>query len=185
MSKIKYRIIDDVLEYEQFDDLRGHLTSQQFPWFFSGDVAYDPKGIVAEGDRESFEAIRTEKELDWSFYFRHMFYTDNGVATTDINWMKIQPLIEKLGVKSLMRVKANAYTRTPEILHHKDHSDFPFEHKGALFYINDCDGLTVLEDGTEVKSVANRLLLFDSSKPHHSTTTTNATRRINLNFNYF
>ena len=54
-----------------------------------------------------------------------------------------------------------------------------------MFYLNDNDGVTVLNDGTEVESVANRLLLFDASKPHHSTTCTDADRRVNLNFNYF
>ena len=29
------------------------------------------------------------------------------------------------------------------------------------------------------------ILLFDASRPHHSTTCTNATRRLNINFNYF
>ena len=81
--------------------------------------------------------------------------------------------------------KINYYPKTPEIVHHKDHVDFIHEHKGGIFYLNDNDGLTVLEDGTEIKRVANRLLLFDSSRPHHSTTCTNANRRLNINFNYF
>ena len=56
--------------------------------------------------------------------------------------------------------------------------------KSAIFYINTNNGLTVLEDGTEIKSVANRLLLFNASEPHHSTTTSNENRRVNINFNY-
>ena len=55
----------------------------------------------------------------------------------------------------------------------------------GILYFNANDGVTVLEDGTEVESVPNRILLFDSSRPHHSTTCTNANRRVNLNFNYF
>ena len=77
------------------------------------------------------------------------------------------------------------YLRTPEIIHSPSHIDFNYEHKGALFSINTNNGATVLEDGTEIKSVANRLLLFDASKPHHSTTTSNANRRVNVNLNYF
>jgi hypothetical protein len=175
VNKKSYQIIDDALDSEQFKNIRDHLTSQDFPWFFTGDVAYDPKEYLA---------IRTKQEKDWSFYFRHMLYTDNLVVTSRPNWEIVQPLLDKLKANSLIRVKANAYTRTPEIIHHEDHYDFTFDHKGALFYINDCDGLTVLDDGTEIESVANRLLLFDPSKLHHSTTTTNAMRRININFNY-
>ena len=41
-----------------------------------------------------------------------------------------------------------------------------------------------LEDGTEIESRANRVLLFDPSKPHHSTSCTNDKRRVNININY-
>ena len=42
----------------------------------------------------------------------------------------------------------------------------------------------ILEDGTKVDSVANRLLLFNSSLNHNSSTTTNAKGRYNININY-
>ena len=42
----------------------------------------------------------------------------------------------------------------------------------------------VLEDGTEIESRANRVLLFDPSKPHHSTSCTSDKRRVNININY-
>ena len=59
-----------------------------------------------------------------------------------------------------------------------------FPHKGAIFYINTNNGFTVLEDGTEIASVSNRLLLFNPSEPHHSTSCTDVKRRVNINFNY-
>ena len=61
----------------------------------------------------------------------------------------------------------------------------PYKHKGAILYINDNNGKTILEDGTEIESKANRLLLFDASKPHNSTSCTDAKSRINININYF
>ena len=82
------------------------------------------------------------------------------------------------------RAKANLYGRTKELVHHDNHADTNFSHKGAIFYINSNNGFTVLEDGTEIKSVRNRLLLFDPSKPHHSTSCTDDKRRVNINFNY-
>ena len=94
-------------------------------------------------------------------------------------------ILNILKMKSLIRCNVNYYPKTHTRLNHSYHTDFPFKHKGAIFYINDNDGLTILEDGTEVKSVANSLLLFDASRPHHSTTCTNTTRRLNININYF
>ena len=66
-----------------------------------------------------------------------------------------------------------------------DHFDLSFPHKGAIFYVNTNDGFTVLEDGTEIKSIENRVLLFDPSTKHHSTTCTDKKVRITINFNYF
>ena len=65
------------------------------------------------------------------------------------------------------------------------HIDYPFPHKGAILSLNTCNGYTKLEDGTKVDSVANRILLFDASTPHCSTTTSDTTARFNININYF
>ena len=67
---------------------------------------------------------------------------------------------------------------------HSEHSDYPFSHKGALFSLNTCDGYTKFNDGTKVESVANRIIFFDASKNHQSTTTSNAKLRYNINFNF-
>ena len=74
---------------------------------------------------------------------------------------------------------------TPKIVYHDPHVDIPWQHKGAIFYVNTNNGVTVLEDGTEIESIENRLLLFDSSKEHSSTSCTDAKVRVNINFNYF
>ena len=84
----------------------------------------------------------------------------------------------------LVRVKANLYLRTDEIVHNDNHIDYEFEHTAAILYVKTNDGLTILEDGTECESIANRLLLFDASKPHHSTSCTDQKRRVNININY-
>mgnify|MGYP003125354820 CR=1 FL=1 len=71
----------------------------------------------------------------------------------------------------------------PEIHHHADHVDAEIPHKGAILYLNTNNGLTVV-DGVEVESIRNRLLLFDPTIPHHSTTCSDKPFRANINFNY-
>ena len=88
-------------------------------------------------------------------------------------------------VKALIRIKANCYPKTHEIYEHGMHTDFKWTHKTALFSINTCDGYTKLKDGTKINSVANRILLFDASEEHCSTTTTDTFARVNININYF
>ena len=87
-------------------------------------------------------------------------------------------------IDKLLRVKANMYPSTDKIFEHAPHVDYDYSVKGAILSLNTCDGFTRLEDGTKVDSVANRMLFFDSSRPHNSSTTTNVQTRINININY-
>ena len=119
---------------------------------------------------------------DKFFYMYHPFY-DHNIPTSP-HYDTLIPLCQQLGVKCLIRIKANLYPNT-EILHeHPMHIDYDFSHSGAILSLNTCDGYTKLKDETRIDSVANRILLFDASEEHCSTTTTNVSARINININY-
>ena len=186
--KSEYEIIDNALDPKIFDDVQAWFTSNNFAWYHQDDVAYDGNVDISELDpidQNLREKPFTESQKQYNFALVHTVFEKMKIRCTKETWDKILIVFEAAGVKKIKRCKINYYPKTPEIVHHKDHVDFIHEHKGGIFYLNDNDGLTVLEDGTEIKSVANRLLLFDSSRPHHSTTCTNANRRLNINFNYF
>ena len=151
------------------------MTSSGFQWFYNHSVEFDSSNYGG---------------YDLNYYFTHMFMVSRGHddkyihSTSD--WFDIlTPIIGVLKPKSLIRVKGNMYPSTPKIIHHKNHVDLTHEHKGAIFYVNTNNGVTALEDGTEIESIENRLLLFDSSKKHNSTSCTDAKVRVNINFNYF
>ena len=158
------KIIDNILDKEELSKLKNLYTSNEFPWYYQSGI----------------DSVNTKRN---DFFFYNMLYDQNVPKSNFFG--SIIPIFNKLDkVKSLIRVKVNLYTRTNTIEHHADNTDFPFEHKTAIFYLNNNNGLTVLEDGTKVESVENRLLLFDGSKKHHSTSCTDGVR-ININFNYF
>ena len=97
---------------------------------------------------------------------------------------KIIPILEKLNIKSMIRAKANLYPYSGKTLYeHEMHMDYEFPHYAALLSLNTCDGYTKLEDGTKIESVANRMVIFDASQKHCSTTTTSDFARINININ--
>ena len=167
---MEYEVIDNFLDEEYFDSLETLFTDKDkmgnfiMPWFFFSSIA--SRGVV-------------EGKL---FSMFHVFYEEN--APNSLHYEKLTPLLKKLGMGSLIRIKANLYPNT-EILHeHPMHADFKFPHSGTIFSLNTCDGYTKLKDGTKIDSVANRMLLFDSSEEHCSTTTTNVAARINININY-
>ena len=159
---MNYKVIDNFLDEKYFDSLVSLL--EEIPWFFQKDIAYDN---VAE---------------DKIFLLYHMFYAQN--TPTGTLYEKLIPLLEKLRAEVLVRIKANLYPNTEKIHEHPMHVDFEFPNTSALLSLNTCDGYTKLKDGTKIDSVANRILLFDPSEEHCSTTTTNDFARFNININY-
>ena len=162
------KVIDNLLDEKDLDLIQNAFIYENggLPWYFNNYV--------------------TRNVSDDPYYcFTHHFLINNEKS----DWFHLlQPLLKILreadDVKHFIRVKGNMYPSTPKIIHHESHVDTPYQHRGAIFYVNTNDGLTMLEDGTKVESIQNRLLLFDPSKTHNSTSCTDAKVRVNINFNY-
>tara|TARA_B100000902_G_scaffold244986_1_gene231961 strand:- start:129 stop:653 length:525 start_codon:yes stop_codon:yes gene_type:complete len=171
-------IIDNFLPKEHFDKLEKIVMGINFPWYYQDQIAY--KGE----NKESME-----------FYLSHLIYRDDKEPypnSLEIVW----PILQKLGsykpdnkflLRTLARVKVNCYPNQNKFIEHSWHEDFEpntLPYKACLLSMNTCDGYTKFKDGTKIESVANRALLFDPCISHHSTNTTNQTRRVNININY-
>lgn len=159
--RMSYKIVDNFLDKDYFKSIVDLYTGNNFAWFYQSKI----------------------NDYDKNFYFTQNLYINDNHASS--NFSSIINIISKLNVKSLIRVKANMYVRGTKLIKHAAHVDYPFTHKGAIYYINTNNGKTILEDGTKIDSVANRLLFFDPSKKHSSTNCTDQKVRININFNYF
>jgi hypothetical protein len=157
-----YKIIDNFLPEAQFNEFVEEAKAA--PW-------YAQENIVRAGDGE------------YDMLFTHILYIDFERRSELMRFL--YPILEEVKAKSLIRSKLNLYPRTHTLVKHGMHTDYPFPHEALLFYLNTNDGVTTLEDGTEIESVANRLLMFDASKPHSSSSCTNQKYRLNLNVNYF
>ena len=132
---------------------------------------------------ENFGAI----EENWSWYMINMLYstdTPQNEICGKIYEMFVPKFKQLANFKTLIRIKINAYPYTNVVKEHKGHIDFEYEHVGAVFSLNTCDGYTKFSDGTKSESIANRIVFFDASKEHSSTTTSNAKLRYNINFNF-
>ena len=123
----------------------------------------------------------------WSWYMINMIYLMDE-PQNDICGMIYQMFVPKFkqlaNFKTMIRIKMNAFPYTNVVKEHKKHIDYNYEHIGAVFSLNTCDGYTKFSDGTKVESIANRIVFFDASKYHQSTTTSNAKLRYNMNFNF-
>ena len=161
-----YEIIDNFLDETHFTFIKKSIESSEISWFWNEDV-------TSKGSNDD------------AYYFTHTFYEDNLVKSGWCYQNITLPILQKLDIKSLIRAKANLYPNIGRYIENENHKDCPFEHKGAILYINNNNGYTILEDGTKIESIENRLLKFEPHKSHRSTHCTNAKRRININLNYF
>jgi hypothetical protein len=163
-------IIDNFIEPYHFSALRNAVLNM--PWYFG------PIGILNDPE----ETILCDT-LD-NYHFIHLFYKDYEVVSEKFNL--ITPIIDKLKIRSLIKIKSNLTTRTSKIVHHTFHRDVPYDDSfTSVYYINTNDGYTMFEDGTKVESVENRMVIFPSHMIHTGTTCTNDKVRIVINFNYF
>ena len=174
METTPHQIIDDWLPLEIFKSIQEQIVfNPNYPMFLTQGVSHEP------GTGE-----RTLADLNnWS-----------GGYTLYIDHMPCSPLFYDLAHKtfkyfpfmhSLIRARVNFFPRTHEVYEHEPHQDYPFSHNGAVFHLNTNDGYTKLQDGKKIQSIANRLVMFDPSIPHQSTTTSNQCGRYNIQFNYF
>lgn len=169
MSDIK--IIDNFLDKQSFKDMENIFMSKDFPWYFST--------IDLKSDNELL-----------NYQFVHMIVKDdkfNCVINSDyFKYMNV--FLKKLKAKEVFRIKLNLQTVQNEIITHPFHTDNAHKNcKTAIFYLNTNNGQTIIKNKNEIlgiKSVANRMVVFNSNLYHAGTSHTDEKRRMVINFNY-
>ena len=159
------KIIDNFLDKKDFKDIQDLLLSTNINWFYVND-----KSI--KGDNQ--------------FQFVHTFYENHNPVSHLYN--NLLPILNKLNVYAIRRIKANLTTKTNKLIKYKLHTDFPDnlkEMKTAIFYINTNNGKTFFENNKQIDSIENRMIIFSSNIKHTGTSNTDKNRRIVINFNYY
>ena len=170
------KVIDNFLSENDFQMLVNNTINRN-------DGGQIPLRVVSNVENWKKE----ETEDYWSWYMINMVYTRDSPQNEicgKIYEMFVPKFKQFANFKTLIRIKINAYPYTNVVKEHKKHIDFEYKHIGAVFSLNTCDGYTKFADGTKVESIANRIVFFDASKKHQSTTTSNAKLRYNINFNF-
>jgi hypothetical protein len=168
MVKCEYKIIDNVLSKTVADEIVNQLLgNSNFPWYYNNSV-------LAKEFPDNL----------YNYQFTHNFYTQHEVSSF---FPILFPLVQYLNPESILRIKANLIPRT-EVNHRFNfHIDFESEssdRKTAIYYVNSNNGVTVLEDGTEIEAVANRFVIFNQKIFHTGTSCTDQKIRSVINFNY-
>jgi hypothetical protein len=168
------QIIDNFLEFNDFQRIKDTMFSNKIYWYYAN-------GVVPE------DTALCKPNFNTQMY--HPFYSDEAGASDTFE--VLNPIIKKLNFKRLIKCKANLLlcTETPQIHgFHMDLCDYPdiiSQSKTAVFYVNTNNGSTVFEKyGKRVTSVENRIAIFDATEIHSGSTCTDQKSRIVININY-
>ena len=152
------QITDNFLPVGEFEEVRKYIFSHEFDWHLCPTISGLPNRID-------------------QYQFYHSFEVDKYPYVLD-------PILKKLQVRQLLRLKANCRPRTSQSVLSDYHVDMRLNQQTAIFYLNTTNGYTQFEDNTQVLSVANRVLTFDGSLMHCGSSCTDTNYRILLNINY-
>jgi hypothetical protein len=155
-------VIENFLKKDDLNNLKNQFLSNTFPWYF--------------------QDFKVEKN-DGDFQYTHLFFDNNRINSNYFDL--IEPFLSLLNIKSIVRIKLNLTTRENKIKKFKFHTDFDFNCKTAIFYLNTNNGKTIFKNKKEIESVENRIVMFSSNLEHTGTTHTDTQYRMVLNLNYF
>ena len=158
-----FKIIDNYLKADEHLKLNNLFESNTFPWF------YVKKKIL------------TEEGL-FKSQFCHIFYGNKSINSD--YFYELNPILNKLKPLALVRIKANLNPPSENIVESAYHKDQDFKCKAAIYYVNDNNGYTIINN-KKIQSKANRMVLFNANQKHCGTNSTNCNNRMVINFNYF
>ena len=189
MTNGNIKIEDNFLAQEIFDKIQERLVAtdtSDFPWYFR--YKYYELDNAGKPFHKT-DPIGDGNELD-SCQFTHTFYESGSLCSCHLQ--NLNMLLDLLDPMSIWRITANLLTRVPTLVENGFHVDIAYlsEEKlkhwtTSIFYVNTNDGYTKFEDGTQVESVANRMLTFPANMRHTGTSCTDQQTRVVINFNYF
>ena len=161
------KVIDDFLPQEDYKLIRDTMFSSNFPWYFANSVV-------------SKDLLCTEQE---NYQFGHSFYFNYGFKSE--NAQMLIPILERLNPSAILRIKGTLLPRSEKTIEHGYHLDNESNTPAAIYYINTNNGYTNFKKGGKINSVANRLVLFNTSEYHTGATCTDEKVRVLINFNYY
>ena len=181
MIETDKKVIDDFLHPIEFENIRWSVSSDLLLWNCTGvlSTGKDVKLRCPEQFNKQF-VHNFDGDLE-----QHKLYKDQRQLSHTYNVI-LMPVLRRLDVdiKKVIKAKVNNNLATNEIMEYGFHIDTSEDCYTAIFYMNTNNGYTLFEDGDKVDSIANRVLIFDSSCRHSVSTHTDTTNRYVLNINW-
>tara|TARA_A100000164_G_scaffold267529_1_gene239379 strand:+ start:50 stop:571 length:522 start_codon:yes stop_codon:yes gene_type:complete len=168
----KIEVIDNFLPDYCFKHFQSILLGEEFPWYYSDHINHPQKG----------------KNKFYQFY--HRFYDKKlNCQSSYMDERGIRDILnlcgEKLNSNNLHRIKANL---RPRSFFNRSGGEYHIDgydcSHTSIYYINTNNGYTKFKNGTKIKSVENRMVVFPSHLEHQGYTCSDKLKRVVVNFNY-
>lgn len=186
---MNYKIIDNLLSPEELKEVQeiminGSSMDRRLPWYFKG------KNINADSAESPVKEYPTPDYI-YSEMTHVMRYYDDSLMP-DSPWCKIGlQIINKIEPTSVYRIKCNMGFINDEPLvsgwhYDSDDDNGPWKNcYSAIYYVNTNNGKTILEDGTIINSIENRLAIFPNDTLHTGVSQTDEDVRVLINFGFY
>ena len=162
------KVYKNFLKPEEMSAIKLIMESADFPWYASNIL-------------KAHEIAKDTPNIQ----FVHPFYNTYKIVSHYFDILA--PLLNKLKIFSLLRVKANLTVRTFKHQEHGMHVDFLNDNakiKTGILYVNSNNGYSKFENGEKIQSIENQFVEFDSHIKHTGSSSTDHDRRIVINVNY-
>jgi len=167
-------VMDDALPSFMFKHLTDVVLADTFPW---------KRGTTVHSN-------------DSQISFGHPVDLSADDRIAELTYTAFLSILESAGIQGnaeLIRARFNCLVRDVTPVLGFPHIDQAHNHLVALLYLNDSDGDTVmysvglkeLKQWKTITPKANRLVVFDGSIYHSSTTPTNNRMRLVANYNFY
>jgi hypothetical protein len=156
------KIIDNFLPKSEFEFLQTEIMSDRLSWYYN-----------------DFEIVPTDRRY---YQYTHTLYNEGYKSDA---YSLMNPILNELNISKLIRIKANSNFRSIFKRKKGFHVDPWRDCKTSIYYLNDNNGGTKFKNGKFYRSVANRMIIFDSNLIHTGISCTDKKRRVVLNFNYY
>ena len=151
---------DNFLEKSELENINKTFRLSDFPWYFM-------PFKVHEGDD--------------NYRFCHLFLAKGKVLSKFFEIL--HPILKKLIVKEIIRIKANLTLKQKERVKSDMHVNFK-NYKSAIFNLNTNNGYTLFDKGKKIPSQENRVDELDLNLKHCAVDHIDTKFRIVINFNY-
>ena len=171
------KIFNDIISEKNSNQLEEFLLNDNFPWFFVKKSSGKSQEVSGFKDTVQFEHHFIRDSQITSQAIHHLMYL--------MNWNNI--VKETKVSSSIFRMKSNLLLKT-QSSPNTPHIDSSDSHTVLLYYVNDSSGPTVFYDENlkvvnEISPKKGRIIVFDGSVYHSSSSPQSNSHRCVINFN--